>query len=152
MLYTVVCAIAIYIRADISTHWYRIFQCTVGYLLRNQVAYLSRPRYQEKSCAYQYIQHSAMMINRELPMRYDGWRYERAEYYAFPSRTLIVNGVNLALVLTLYSSTAGMFKLPIVSSWTALAASSPMRYAGDTNCSHRTNLSVGPLQFLNLAC
>ena len=55
------------------------------------------------------------------------------------------------MVLTLYSSTAGMFKLPIVSPWTVLAASSQVHCAGDTNCSHRTNLSVGPSQFLNQA-
>jgi hypothetical protein len=57
-----------------------------------------------------------------------------------------------SVVLTLYSSTAGMFKLPIFSPWTALAASSQVHCAGDTNCSHQTNLSVGPLRFLNLVC
>jgi hypothetical protein len=46
------------------------------------------------------------------------------------------------MVLTLHSSTAGMFKLPIFSPLKALAASSQMRNAGNTNCSHRTNLSV----------
>jgi hypothetical protein len=53
--------------------------------------------------------------------------------------------------LTLYSSTAGMFKLPIASPLTALVASSPLNCAGDTNCSHRTNLSVGASKVLNLA-
>jgi hypothetical protein len=58
----------------------------------------------------------------------------------------------MLVVLTLYSSTAGMFKLPIVSPRIALAASSQERYADDTNCSHQTNLSVEPSQFFNLAC
>jgi len=48
-------------------------------------------------------------------------------------------------VLTLYSSTAGMLKLAIVSPCTALAASSQVRSAGETNCSRQTNLSVGLL-------
>ena len=51
------------------------------------------------------------------------------------------------MVLTLYSSTAGMFKLPIISPLTALAASNQVHCAGGMNCSHRTNLSDEPSQF-----
>ena len=52
----------------------------------------------------------------------------------------------------MYSITAGMFNLPFVSTLTALMASNQVRFAGDTNCSHRTNISVVPSQFLNLGC
>jgi len=40
------------------------------------------------------------------------------------------------VILTLYSSTPGMFKLPIVSPLTALVASNQVHCAGDTNCRH----------------
>ena len=51
------------------------------------------------------------------------------------------------LVLTLHSITSVMFKFPIVSPWTALASISQVRFPGDMNCSHQTNLQLSHHSF-----